>query len=67
MLSAAWVLCTVVWTASALNITKPSAGDTIDISFPYNVTWTWTDQDAYVHLTGYNLWLTNLLLAMINP
>ena len=46
MLSVAWVLCTLVWTASALNITKPRADDTIDISSPYNVTWTWTDQEA---------------------
>jgi hypothetical protein len=52
-LSLAWVLCTLLWTASALHITKPLPGETIDISFAYSVTWSWTEQDAYVHLKVY--------------
>ena len=47
MLSVAWALCTLLYTTSAtLIITKPVPGDTIDISYPYNVTWTWTEQDS---------------------
>ena len=51
----AWVLYTLLWTASALKITQPVPGETIDISFIYNVTWSWTEQDAYVHLTVYTV------------
>ena len=47
MLLVAWALCALLYTTSAiLTITKPVPGDTIDISYPYNVTWTWTEQDS---------------------
>ena len=46
MLLIAWALCPLLCTTSALTITKPVPGDTIDISYPYNVTWTWTEQDS---------------------
>lgn len=50
ILLVAWALCTLLCTTSALNITKPIPGDTIDISYPYNVTWTWTEQDSLNHV-----------------
>ena len=50
MLLFAWALCALLYTTSAtLLITKPVPGDTVDISYPYNVTWTWTEQDILDH------------------
>ena len=46
MLSITYILFNLLLTVAALKITKPVAGDTIDISFPYNVTWTWDEYEA---------------------
>jgi hypothetical protein len=46
MLTITYILFNLLLTVSALKITKPLAGDTIDISFPYNVTWTWDEYEA---------------------
>ena len=46
MLSISFILFNLLLTISAPKITKPLAGDTNDISFPYNVTWTWDEYEA---------------------